>query len=101
MARTLDVYLQNDLVGHLVQDEGGEMTFEYVESWLTRSGATPLSQSLQLRKERFKRKECRGFLAGILQEESMSGSIGSTLGLNEGIDYTVRVWIEIYSTDRG
>src|SRR5437879_3259093 len=89
MARTLDVYLQNDLVGHLVQDEGGEMTFEYVESWLTRSGATPLSQSLPLRKERFKRKECRGFFAGILPEESKRETIARNLGISARNDYAM------------
>src|SRR5438309_2871518 len=89
MARTLDVYLQNDLVGHLVQDEGGEMTFEYVESWLTRSGATPLSQSLPLRKERFRRKECRAFFAGILPEESKREIIARNLGISARNDYAM------------
>jgi HipA-like protein len=46
MARTLDVYLHNDLVGHLVRDDGGGMVFDYVESWLNKPDATPLSQSL-------------------------------------------------------
>jgi len=46
MAKTLDVYLQSDLVGHLVQDAGGRMVFDYVERWLNKPGATPLSQSL-------------------------------------------------------
>ena len=43
----------NDLVGHLVQDDGGQMVFEYAESWLNKPGATPLSQSLPLRNEAF------------------------------------------------
>jgi len=70
MARTLDVYLHNEFVGHLIQDDDGQMVFDYVERWLQKPGATPLSQSLPLRKERFKRNECRGFFAGILPEES-------------------------------
>jgi serine/threonine-protein kinase HipA len=37
------------------------MVFKYIEDWVNRPGATPLSQSLPLRKERFSRKECRGF----------------------------------------
>ena len=52
MARTLDVYLHNAFVGNLVQDAGGQMVFEYVESWLNAPGAAPLSQSLPLRKKR-------------------------------------------------
>src|SRR5580658_4518264 len=89
MARTLDVYLQNDLVGHLVQDEGGDMSFQYVESWLKRSGATPLSQSLPLRKERFRRKECRGFFAGILPEEIKREIVARNLGISARNDYAM------------
>src|ERR1700733_13370037 len=89
MARTLDVYLQNDLVGHLVQDDGGDMSFQYVESWLVKSGATPLSQSLPLRKERFRRKECRGFFAGILPEESKREIIARNLGISARNDYAM------------
>src|SRR3984885_11135322 len=89
MARTLDVYLQNDLVGHLVQDDGGDMSFQYVETWLDRPGATPLSQSLPLRKGRFRRKECRGFFAGILPDESKREIIARNLGISARNDYAM------------
>jgi len=89
MARTLDVYLQNDLVGHLVQHDGGDLSFQYVESWLDRPGARPLSQSLPLRKERFRRKECRGFFAGILPEESKREIIARNLGISARNDYAM------------
>lgn len=89
MAKMLDVYLHHDLVGHLVQDDGGQMIFEYAESWLNRSDATPLSQSLQLRKGRFKRKECRGFFAGILPEESKREIIARNLGISARNDYAM------------
>ena len=89
MARTLDVYLQNDLVGHLIQDDGGEMSFRYVESWLDRPGATPVSQSLPLRKVRFRRKQCRGFFAGILPEESKREIIARNLGISARNDYAM------------
>ena len=89
MARTLDVYLHNELVGHLIQDEGGQMVFDYVESWLTKPGATPLSQSLPLRKERFTRNQCRGFFAGILPEESKREIIARNLGISARNDYAM------------
>src|SRR5437899_3442178 len=82
MARTLEVYLHNDLVGQLTQDDGGQMVFKYVEDWVNRPGATPLSQSLPLRKERFSRKECRGFFAGILPEENKREIIARNLGIS-------------------
>src|SRR5437016_11576918 len=87
MARTLYVYLHNELVGHLIQDDGGQMVFDYAEGWLQKPGATPLSQSLPLRKERFKRNECRGFFAGILPEESKREIIARNLGISERSDY--------------
>jgi serine/threonine-protein kinase HipA len=89
MARTLDVYLHNELVGHLIQDDGGQMVFDYMESWLQKPGATPLSQSLPLRKERFTRNECRGFFAGILPEESKREIIARNLGISARNDYAM------------
>ena len=72
MARTLDVYLHRDLAGRLTQNEHGDMVFNYDESWMEKPGAIPLSNSLPLRKQRFNRRECRAFFAGILPEESNS-----------------------------
>ena len=89
MARMLDVYLHNELVGHLVQDDGGQMVFDYAESWLQKPGATPLSQSLPLRNKRFKRNECRGFFAGILPEESKREIIARNLGISARNDYAM------------
>jgi serine/threonine-protein kinase HipA len=89
MARTLDVYLHNELVGHLIQDDGGQMVFDYNESWLQKSNATPLSQSLPLRRERFKRNECRGFFAGILPDESKREIIAHNLGISARNDYAM------------
>src|SRR5277367_224540 len=89
MAKTLDVYLREELVGHLIQDDGGQMVFDYLQSWLERPGASPLSQSLPLRKERFSRKECRGFFNGILPEESKREIIARNLGISARNDYAM------------
>src|SRR4051794_9468094 len=89
MARTLDVYLLDDLTGHLRQDDGGEIVFEYVESWLSNPVAAPLSQSLPLRKKRFKRKECRGYFGGILPEQEKREIIARNLGISARNDYAM------------
>jgi serine/threonine-protein kinase HipA len=89
MARTLDVYLHNDHVGHLTQDDGGQMVFKYAERWLDNPSASALSQSLPLRRERFKRNECRGFFAGILPEESKREIIARNLGISARNDYAM------------
>jgi serine/threonine-protein kinase HipA len=89
MARTLDVYLHEEPVGHLIQDDGGQMSFEYLESWLAKPGAAALSQSLPLRKERFPVKECRGFFGGVLPEESKREIIARNLGISARNDYAM------------
>lgn len=89
MAKTLDVYLHSELVGHLIQDDGGQMVFDYTQSWLEKPGATALSQSLPLRPERFTRNECRGFFAGVLPEESKREIIARNLGISARNDYAM------------
>src|SRR5450432_4063845 len=89
MDRILDVYLHNDLAGHLIQDPGGQMVFEYVETWLNKPGATALSQSLPLRQKSVNRNECRGFFAGILPEESKREIIARNLGISARNDYAM------------
>jgi serine/threonine-protein kinase HipA len=89
MARTLDVYLRNELAGHLVQDDGGQMTFRYAEEWLERPAATPLSQSLPLRHERFSRRECQGYFGGILPEAGSRETIARNLGISAHNDFAM------------
>ena len=89
MAKTLDVYLHSEFVGHLIQNKGGQTIFQYAESWLQRPDASPLSQSLPLRKERFSRNECRGYFGGILPEESKREIIARNLGISARNDYAM------------
>jgi len=89
MAKTLDVYLHDELAGHLIQDEGGQTVFEYAQTWLVRSGATALSVSLPLRKERFSRNESRGFFAGILPDETKREIIARNLGISARNDFAM------------
>ena len=89
MARKLDVYLLDDLVGYLIQDDGGQVIFEYAGSWLNRPGAVPLSHSLPLRPKRFRSKECRGYFAGILPEQAKREIIARNLGISARNDYAM------------
>ena len=89
MAKALDVYLHSEFVGHLIQDDGGQMVFDYAATWLEKPGATALSQSLPLRKERFTRNECRGFFAGVLPEENKREIIARNLGISARNDYAM------------
>jgi serine/threonine-protein kinase HipA len=89
MAKTLDVYLHDELVGNLIQDESGQTIFEYAQAWLEKPGTTALSVSLPLRKERFNRNECRGFFAGILPDESKREIIARNLGISGRNDFAM------------
>ena len=89
MSRTLDVYLHHDLVGHLIQDDDGHMIFNYAEVWLKSPRARPLSHSLPLRKDRFTQKECRGFFAGILPEQSQRELVARNLGISARNDFAM------------
>jgi serine/threonine-protein kinase HipA len=89
MAKTLDVYLHDELTGYLIQNEGGQTVFEYAQAWLEKPGATALSVSLPLRKERFNRNESRGFFAGILPDESKREIIARNLGISARNDFAM------------
>lgn len=89
MARILDVYLHQQLVGQLVQDDHGQMQFSYGAEWLSSDNAMPLSHSLPLKAEPFTRNECRGFFGGILPEESKREMVAKNLGISASNDFAM------------
>lgn len=89
MARTLNVYLEQQLIGHLVQDDGGQMLFRYAEAWLESSENFPISRSLPLREEEFKQKECKGFFGGILPEQGNRTVIAKILQISDRNDFAM------------
>ena len=93
MTKALDVYLHRSLVGCLIQDQGGQMSFTYNEQWLDNSQAFPLSCSLPIREEPFHQKECRGFFAGLLPEESSRDIIARILGISSRNDHAMLTYI--------
>lgn len=89
MARELDVYIHQQMAGHLIQDDHGQMTYEYSESWLNNPNAIALSYSLPLKNEPYTRKECRGYFAGILPEEDKRKTIAKNLGISANNDFAM------------
>jgi serine/threonine-protein kinase HipA len=89
MTKVLDVYLNADLVGKLVQDKHGQISFTYEESWVDRPSAISLSQSLPLQRESFKHKQCRGYFAGILPEGNIRKVIAGNLGISTRNDFAM------------
>jgi serine/threonine-protein kinase HipA len=89
MPKFLDVYLHNDLVGTLIQDDGGQMLFTYHQDWLKNPSAKPLSHSLPLRTEQFSQKVCQGFFGGLLPEEKNREVIAKNLGISKENDFSM------------
>ena len=89
MARTLNVQYDRELVGQLIQDDGGQMTFKYAASWLGKPEPIALSRSLPLREETFTQKECRGFFGGTLPEEDNRKVIARILGISDKNDFAM------------
>ena len=88
MKRELIVYLHQTLAGRLIQDESGRMSFAYDREYL-RASKMPLSQSLPLREAPFDQRECRGFFAGLLPEESGRHTMARVLGISPRNDYAM------------
>lgn len=89
MARILDVYLKQQLVGLLEQDDSGSLWFRYDDAWLASEPSVPLSNSLPLRSEPFRRNECRPFFAGLLPEETSRVLIAKAFGVSANNDFAI------------
>jgi len=89
MARILDVYLQDQFVGQLTQNDSGELGFSYHADWLASDKAMPLSQSLPLQDAVFGKRDCHGFFGGILPEEIKRERIAKNLGISKKNDFAM------------
>jgi serine/threonine-protein kinase HipA len=89
MTDTLDVYLHNTLIGHLIQDDHGQTLFEYTPDWLKNPNAISLSISLPLQAGKFGEKYCKPFFAGILPETAKRKLIARNLGISANNDFSM------------
>ncbi len=89
MSRRLSVYFDRDCVGELIQDDGGQMLFQYAADWLAKPGAFPVSQSLPLQADVFPQKACRGFFGGVLPEETNRKVIARILQISNSNDFAM------------
>lgn len=87
--RSLDVYLHGHLAGRLDLRDSGLTSFQYLDTWLARPDAVPLSLSLPLREERFRHRDCMPFFGGVLPEGRSRGLIGRILGVSETNDFVL------------
>jgi serine/threonine-protein kinase HipA len=87
--RKLAVYLHEDKVGELEQDESGLLSFTYAIQWLAKEGTTPISRMFPLTSETYDGKRARPFFAGLLPEEGPRTRIAEILGISEGNDFAM------------
>jgi len=62
--KRLSVYLNGERIGTLDEDDSGLLEFRSASAWTGRADAMPLSRSLPLQSEPFRRKHARPFFAG-------------------------------------
>lgn len=86
--RSLDVWLNEWLVGRLDQ-EGGRLQFTYDPAWLAHIGAVPLSVSLPLRAEPYDDRASRPFFAGLLPEQEKRDQVARALGVSPHNDFAL------------
>ncbi len=86
--RSLDVWMQGELVGRLDQ-EAGRLVFTYDPARLGRPDALPLSASLPLRPEPFDDRAARPFFAGLLPEQEKRDQVARAFGVSARNDFAL------------
>lgn len=89
MKNTLNVYLNQNIIGNLKIDTYGEMSFTYNANYAKDKNNLALSQSLPLRIDPYKVQECRPFFSGILPEAHLRVAIARQLGISEKNDFAL------------
>lgn len=81
MSRALDVYLRDEKVGLLEQDESGQLSFAYDPDYLAEDKVA-ISFSMLLREEAFEDAIARPFFSGLLPDERARQRLASALGVS-------------------
>lgn len=89
MAKTLNVYFHEKIIGKLVQDDDGDINFTYLQEWVDDPHAMAISCSLPLQLETFDRKKCRAFFEGMLPEQDQRKIIAKNLGISDKNDFSM------------
>lgn len=89
MKRALSVWWGERIVGTLIIDPHGDLSFAYRADWIADNTASALSASLPKREEIFKRRACRPFFAGLLPEEDQRRAVALALGISKANDFAL------------
>ena len=83
MSRILDVYLQEQFVGQLMQDDSGRLQFQYDEKYVFSEEPLPVSLSMPVRLERYEEQKVRAFFSGLLPDDIARHRLARYLGVSE------------------
>ncbi|MBX9805418.1 MAG: type II toxin-antitoxin system HipA family toxin [Alphaproteobacteria bacterium] len=83
MTRILDVYLHEQLVGKLIQDNSGRLQFQYEENYVSDKNSMPISLSMPVRSEQYEEIKVRAFFSGLLPDDIARHRLARYLGVSE------------------
>ncbi len=83
MSRILDVYLHEQFVGKLMQDDSGRLQFQYDEKYVFSEEPMPVSLSMPVRLERYEEQKVRAFFSGLLPDDIARYRLARYLGVSE------------------
>jgi serine/threonine-protein kinase HipA len=89
MGAKLDVFLNNELIGHLWLDQKRRFTFQYTIEWNKSPRAASLSLSLPLREQLYSDDEAHPFFSNLLPEADIRRVIAAKLGISEKNDFAL------------
>ncbi|MDO9172820.1 MAG: type II toxin-antitoxin system HipA family toxin [bacterium] len=87
--RTLCVFWDEVLVGHLAETGMRAMSFRYAATYLSSARPRPISLSLPLQPEAFDGDVARSWFANLLPEGDIRGHVARRLGVSERNDFAL------------
>lgn len=83
MVRTLDVFLRDQKIGELQQDDAANLSFKYDADYLTKESNQAISVSMPLSDESFGTAIAKPYFAGLLPDETARKRLAAALGISD------------------
>lgn len=87
MSKTLYILYENQVVGELIQEKSGVLSYKYTLNWLNSPEAFPISISLPLTEDVFADRSVRPYFSGLLPEGVVRESVARKLGVSSRSDF--------------
>ena len=88
-ADELAIYYEDSRVGRVGTDGSGRMTFRYLDQWLNKNGAFPLSVSMPLSETQFTDETIAPWLANLLPEGDQLRDLSKIFGVSVADPITI------------